>query len=310
MRRQRPLVDWFVYIAIRFAAMIFQMFPVNWNLITARMLTHVWCWITPRHLNRARGHLRLAYGDSWSEARINHVAFQSLQQMCMMAMEFFFTSRLINEISWYRYIRLHNIDKALEHLLTGRGAILVTGHYGSWELMGYTLSAFGFPLRAVMRPLDNPHLNRFLLEGRARRGLRLINKQGAAESAGPILEQGGLIGFIADQNAGRKGEFVDFFGTKASTYKSIALLAMLHEVPIIVGYARRISDRFEYEVGSNRIIEPHEWKDRPDPVHWITQEYTRAIEQFVREVPEQYLWIHRRWKSRPRNEKQPPALPR
>jgi len=116
-----------------------------------------------------------------------------------------------------------------------------------------------------------------------------------------------LLCFIADQNAGRKGEFVDFFGVKASTYKSIALLAMEHRVPIIAGYARRKSDRFEYELACNRIIEPEEWTDRPDPLHWLTQEYTAAIEAFVREAPEQYLWIHRRWKSRPRNERPTPS---
>ena len=77
---------------------------------------------------------------------------------------------------------------------------------------------------------------------------------------------------------------------------------MQHNVPILVGYARRLSDNFEYEVGCNRIIEPHEWSDKPDQLHWITQEYTSAIEQFIRQVPEQYLWIHRRWKTRPKDE--------
>jgi KDO2-lipid IV(A) lauroyltransferase len=77
---------------------------------------------------------------------------------------------------------------------------------------------------------------------------------------------------------------------------------MAAEVPIIVGYARRISDRLRYELGVERIIYPDEWRDREDPLRWITQEYTSAIERFVRRDPEQYLWIHRRWKSRPRGE--------
>ena len=85
-------------------------------------------------------------------------------------------------------------------------------------------------------------------------------------------------------------------------HATIALLAMECEVPILVGYARRTGDRFCYQARIPRIIRPEEWKDRDDPLHWITQEYTAAIEAFVREAPEQYLWVHRRWKSRPKAE--------
>ena len=96
---------------------------------------------------------------------------------------------------------------------------------------------------------------------------------------------------------------MEFFSRPASTYKAIGLLAMRYEAPIIIGYARRTGDRFRYEVGITRIIEPKEWADRDDPLAWVTQEYTRAIESFVRDEPSQYLWIHRRWKTRPRREK-------
>ncbi len=111
-----------------------------------------------------------------------------------------------------------------------------------------------------------------------------------------------FLGFLPDQNAGRKGVFVDFFGKKASTVKSVALLACEYEVPVIVGYCRRISDRFRHEVGVERVIWPEQWQDKQDPVHWITQEYASAIESYVRRWPDQYLWTHRRWKTRPREE--------
>ncbi len=302
MVRHRPVVDWLIYIALRLIAMILQMFPVNLNLKTARLLGRIWYGIMPRHRERARNHLRLAYGSRMSHRETDRLALRSMQQMTMMAVECLFTPRLISEWTWSRYVRLKDIDQALDLLLGRRGAILVTGHYGNWELIGFTLAALGFPLAAVMRPLDNPYLNQFLMEVRAKRGLRLLYKKGASQSAGEVLAGGGVLGFIADQNAGQKGEFVDFFGQKASTYKSIGLLAIEYNVPIIVGYARRLSNRFEYEVGCNRIIRPAEWAGREKQLHWITQEYTRAIECFVREAPEQYLWIHRRWKSRPRGE--------
>ncbi|HUN82519.1 MAG TPA: lysophospholipid acyltransferase family protein, partial [Phycisphaerae bacterium] len=156
---------------------------------------------------------------------------------------------------------------------------------------------------AVMRPLDNEYLNRYLLDRREQSGLKLLYKKGATRAAGDVIDSGGALCFIADQNAGSKGMFVDFFGKKASTYKSIGLLAMEREVPIIVGCARRSSwDRFQYEICVNRVIHPREWQDKDDPLRWITQEYSRAMEDFIRVAPEQYLWIHRRWKSRPKEE--------
>ena len=117
-----------------------------------------------------------------------------------------------------------------------------------------------------------------------------------------MLEKNGIVGFTADQNAGKKGIFVDFFGRKASAYKSIALLAMQFEVPVIIGYARRVGDRFRFRCGAQDIIYPEDWKSQEDPLRYITQRYTRAIEDFIRVEPDQYLWVHRRWKTRPKGE--------
>jgi KDO2-lipid IV(A) lauroyltransferase len=117
-----------------------------------------------------------------------------------------------------------------------------------------------------------------------------------------ILSEGASLGFIADQDAGRKGLFVDFFGRKASTYKSIGLLAITQNIPVCVGYARRKGD-FLFEIGTTRLITPEQWEDKKDPLLWLTQEYTSAIEKFIREEPSQYWWLHRRWKHQPKEKK-------
>jgi KDO2-lipid IV(A) lauroyltransferase len=254
----------------------------------------------PRHRIRARDHLRIAFGAALPEKQVDRLVLGSMQQMAMMAMELLFTPRLINPWTWPRYVWPGDLRAALDVLLDRRGAILLTGHYGNWELTGYLLATWGFDVVAVMRPLDNPYLNRYIMAMREKRGLRLLFKKGAIQSADEVLEGGGILAFIADQNAGRKGLFVDFFGRPASTYKSIGLLAMRHRVPIVVGGARRRSLRFEYDIIAPRVILPEEWEQQADPLRYITQEYTRAFEAIVREAPEQYLWIHRRWKSQPR----------
>ncbi len=123
-----------------------------------------------------------------------------------------------------------------------------------------------------------------------------------------IASTGSTLCFIVDQDAGRKGIFVDFFGRMASTYKSISLLAITNNIPIGVAYSRRVDNRFYFEMGVPRVILPEEWADKDDPLEWITAEYTKAIEKFVREDPSQYWWLHRRWKHRPKEEKEKSQL--
>lgn len=114
-----------------------------------------------------------------------------------------------------------------------------------------------------------------------------------------ILRTGGVLSFLADQDAGQRGLFVEFFGRPASTHKAIALLALEHRAPVVVGYARRMGPGFRYEVGCADVIDPDEWTGTADDARLLTQRYTSAIERIVRRDPEQYLWLHRRWKHQP-----------
>jgi KDO2-lipid IV(A) lauroyltransferase len=156
--------------------------------------------------------------------------------------------------------------------------------------------------------LDNKYISRYIYGIRERKGQKIVDKKGGAKLMEQISSSGTALGFTADQDAGRKGVFVDFFGRKASAYKSIGLLAITNNIPIAVGYARRIDDRFFFEIGVQRIIFPEEWADKDDPLTWVTAAYTSAIEDFVREDPEQYWWLHRRWKHRPKHERPQPSL--
>ena len=303
MKQQRGPAAWLVYFLVRSLIAVMEVFPLGWNLQTARLLAWIWRLLMPRHYRRARAHLEMALGGRYGPRALDRLAQQCLAATAMFAVEAVCLPRRITPLTFHRYVELHNFEAALAHMLRGRGAILVTGHYGSFELIGHLLACLGFPVAAVMRPLDNVYLNRFVVESRRRHGLRLLDKKGAMLHAYSLVRDGTLLAFIGDQDAGRRGMFVDFFGKSASTYKSIGLLAMRAEVPVIIGYARRHGHRPRYTVGVERILEPHQWRDRDDPLRWITQQYTAAIESFVRAEPSQYLWIHRRWKSRPRNER-------
>ncbi|NOS99812.1 MAG: lysophospholipid acyltransferase family protein [Phycisphaerales bacterium] len=303
VKRRSGLVAYLAYLAVRIGAFILQMFPLEANLRTMRFFGGWCCRLDRRRRTIARENLHRSLPELSNE-RLDAVTLRCFQHFAMLfGVELLCGFRAIDEWTWPRHVRLVNLQETVKLLLRRRGAILLTGHYGNFELTAYMLAALGFDAVAVMRPLDNVYLNRFLVATRGARGLKLLDKFGATTEAEDVLRRGGALGFVADQDAGRKGVFVDFFGRPASTYKSIALLAMTCDVPIVVGYARRIGDGFHYDLGVERIIQPEEWRGRDDPLTWITQEYTRAIESFVRAAPEQYLWLHRRWKTRPRNER-------
>ena len=289
-----------VYVAVRVTFAIMQVFPINWNLRTARMLALLWAWLMPRHRDRAIAHLGAALGDEYSPEEIRRIAHRCLESVTMFAVEVVCLPRLINAFNWNRYVRLVNVEETLGLIVEGKSLILVTGHYGSFELMGHLFACLGLDVAAVMRPLDNVYLNRFVVQSRQIHGLTMLDKTGAMYRVRELLAGGTLLAFIADQDAGSKGLFVDFFGRPASTYKSIGLLAIATGSPIVVGYTRRRGSIARYEVGVQRVIHPHEWADKDDPLRWVTQTFTSAIEAFIREAPEQYLWIHRRWKSQPR----------
>ena len=300
MKAKRGLKAYLVYLLVRVTLALLQVFPVERNLRSARWFARMWIRFMPRHRERALKHLTESFGDEYSPRELGDLADRCLEHWTMFAFEEVYTVRLINRFTWHRYINLVNFDEALGLLLEERGVLMVTGHYGHFELMGHFLACQGFEMAAVMRPLENVYLNEYLVRTRRTHGLRLLDKKGAMQSSRDILRSGAQLAFIADQDAGRKGIFVDFFGRPASTYKSIGLLAMGTRCPIVVGYARRRGNGFAYDVGVERIIYPAEWEAQADPLRWITQTYTSAIEAFVRAAPAQYLWIHRRWKSKPR----------
>jgi KDO2-lipid IV(A) lauroyltransferase len=220
-----------------------------------------------------------------------------------LGVEVLFTTRLIRLDTWAKYVELENFREVVKLMLRkDQGLVMLTGHYGNWEILGYLLATLGFPSVSIARPLDNPYVNDWVLGVRERQGQRIIGKTGATTEIVDVLSRKGTLGFIADQNAGSKGIFVDFFGRKASTYKSIGLVAMQFEVPVVIGYARRHPERFNFTVGVQDIIYPSDWKDESDPLRYITQRYTKALEDVVRAEPGQYLWVHRRWKTRPKGE--------
>jgi KDO2-lipid IV(A) lauroyltransferase len=302
-KKHNPVADWLAYIALRVLVLFLYLFDVETNLNTACFLGRLLWKHYHRGRKRALNNLRASYPEK-SEQWYCQTGRRSFEHIVMLAIDVLFTPRLAKKYNWRTYCRFKTAERAKWMMKEGSGMIMVAGHYSNFEIMGYMLGLFGFNVYSIARPLDNKFINKYLYDVRRRAGQKIIDKKGAADLMSQLTSSGATLCFIVDQDAGRKGIFVDFFGRKASTYKSIALLAITTNTPIGVGYSRRLDNHFFFEIGVNRIIMPEEWAEKENPLEWVTAEYTSAIEKFIREDPTQYWWLHRRWKHRPKDEQQ------
>jgi KDO2-lipid IV(A) lauroyltransferase len=196
----------------------------------------------------------------------------------------------------------------LPPLFSNRPALLATAHFGNWEASGYMIGLTGLKTYAIARVLDNPYLERFLKRLRQGTGQTLVAKKDDFDRLTGVLRAGGKLATLADQDAGPRGLFVDFFGRPASTHKAVALMALEYDAPLVVfgvprtppppGVPGAVEGMFFTQVTED-VIDPREYAGRPDAVRAITERYTAALERLIRRHPEQYFWLHRRWKTRP-----------
>jgi Kdo2-lipid IVA lauroyltransferase/acyltransferase len=190
-------------------------------------------------------------------------------------------------------------DEAQAALSLGRGLLLVTGHYGNWEIAAASVAARGVPIAAIVRRQGNRLVDERLQELRRNLGVETIYQGDAPARVPRILRKNGIVGIVGDQDARRKGLFVPFFGRPASTHRGPALFAMRLNAPVFSTIARRVSDtEVKYEIAGERV-DYERTGDLDADVEALTAELARRLERQIRIAPEQYFWFHRRWKSRP-----------
>ena len=197
--------------------------------------------------------------------------------------------------------------EGLEHIVSaqqrGRGVILFTGHVGAWELTSFALSLFGHPLSFLVRRIDNPKIETLIDRARTRLGNRTIDKTSAAREMLQIMQTGGTLGLLVDLNTlDREAIFVDFFGHPASTTFMLAKLALRTGADVLPIFAPWDKERgcFLLKVDEPLIID--RTGDEEEDVRRLTQSFTSVVEDYVRRYPDQWLWIHRRWRTRPPGE--------
>ncbi len=300
---RQKAVWWLQYAALRFVQMVLGCFPIDLNLATARLAGAILYRLDARHRKIALANLRAAFPEAPDPA-LRRVARRSFQHMIMVGAEVLQMNRLTQFNAFFKHFELgEGMQEYFALLSENRPCLVVGGHFGNWELGAYCMAAMGYPTVSVGRPLDNPLLDKHIRRLREAAGQAILSKFGMTELAMSHLERGMRLAFPADQDAGRRGFFVPFFGRKASVYKSIAYLALEQQAPIIVGGAYRLGDRFRYRGVVTDVIDPADYERGLDGAVAITARFTAALERLVRMAPDQYLWVHRRWKTRPPEER-------
>jgi len=186
----------------------------------------------------------------------------------------------------------------LEKLRGESGIVFATAHFGAWEVAGAALPRGGYPVWSMMRGFRNTFADKHIRDMRRATGARMLEKHGALRHIIRLLRQGEHVALLIDQDARRHGIFVEFFGRPACTTPAPASLALRTGAPIAFGYARRIGpERFRIVIDD--VIVPNQDADTQQEILRITQRLTSDLERLVREHPTEWLWLHRRWKTKP-----------
>jgi KDO2-lipid IV(A) lauroyltransferase len=194
-------------------------------------------------------------------------------------------------------------ENFLEGQRRGKGVLYLTGHIGAWELSSFAHALYGFPLHYVARPLDNPRVDDLVNRYRCLSGNRPVFKNESARALLKILRDAGTVGILADQNTMRdEGVFVDFFGKPACTTTGLARVALHTDAAVVPGYAYWDDGIRKYRLRFEPPVELSRSGDTERDVFINTQKFTKVIESIVRQHPEQWVWAHARWKTRPKGE--------
>lgn len=306
MAKKRGKIIWIEYAAARLALGLLGLLPRGAAIRIATWILLVVPKVLPKLRRTGLRNLEIAFPEKTVAERetILRGTFRNL-------------GRVLGDLSQIRKYTRERLGQLIDFNLddesksvyemqkAGQGILITTGHLGNWEMLVLGFAALYEPISYLARPLDNPKLDDMLNERRTIFGNTPINKKNSARLAIAILKNGGILGILSDVNAQQKeGVFVPFFGVPACTSSGAAVMAIRSNAliyPTFCVWDER-SKRYQFVHGS--LLTPADSGDRKQDIVDTTAAFTAEIEKIIREYPDQWMWIHRRWKTRPRGEKE------
>jgi KDO2-lipid IV(A) lauroyltransferase len=290
--------EWFEYAAVWVILKTMGALPRTVARAFAVTVTRLLFWTQPRLRKTAEFNLLLAFPE-WTPAQVEDAIRKMVRYLGWMAVEFARFPRLTKE-NIEDLVILDGHENFLEGQRRGKGVMYLTGHIGAWELSSFAHALYGYPLHYMARPLDNKRLDALVNQYRCASGNKPIFKNESARTMLRILKDSATIGILADQNTlPAEGVFVDFFGKQACTTTGIARVASHTGAAVVPGYAYWDETIQKYRLRFEPPVELIETGDTERDVLENTQRFAKVIEEIIRKHPDQWVWIHKRWKTRP-----------
>ena len=305
----RWLRDWLIYLLVRFFVCLVQAVRPETCNVFARWLAVLACDVIGIRRRTVDENIHLVFPDLTPPQR-RLLARRMWEHLLLMVCEIAQAPRKIHETNWRHYIDLHRHRDAVRYLLDQRPIVLVSGHYGNFELTSYVIGLLGFPSFSIARRLDNPFLERYVHRFRSANGQFILPTDGSSGQVDEVLRSGGTIALLGDQRAGPRGCWVDFLGRPASCHKAVALFTLISGAPLLVCYGRRVGGPLQVKIGVEAIADPHQAGDHLSGVKELTRWYNAALERIILADPCQYWWLHRRWKGDPNERRRRPQSDR
>lgn len=293
------LTDFAAYFGCRIGMCILQSLSPSLALWTVESAASIFFRFNRRRRAVAVDNLRHAFPGRYNDEELDEMALKIYRHFATALLDILLMPRKLTSGNWRHSLCLGEYPRLQAILDTGRPIIVLTAHYGNWEVAAHCLGLAGVRSHLVARPIDNPYLDDLARTYRQLTGHRVLSKKGDIRRMSEVLDANETLCTLGDQNAGAHGMFVDFFGRPASTHKAIARLAQRSGAVIAVVGMQKTGGLLEYTLRVMDIIQPEEFADHADATRAITQRFTAAVEQMVRLDPVQYFWLHRRWKHKP-----------
>jgi KDO2-lipid IV(A) lauroyltransferase len=257
--------------------------------------------LLPKLRKTAETNLRIAFPD-WSDAQRKALIRAMLRNLGWMAAEFASFPRYTKE-NIGQFVVLDGHENFLEAQRRGKGVLILTGHIGAWELSSFAHALYGFPLHYMARPIENTRIDALVNGYRCRAGNQPIFKNESARAMLKILKDAGTIGILADQNTmPEEAVFVDFFGKAASTTTGIARVALHTDAAVVPGYVIWDERLQKYRLRFEPPVELIRTGNLERDILENTRRFAKVLEEIIRKYPDQWVWVHGRWNTRPQGE--------
>lgn len=293
------LKDRLEYLPLSLLAGFFRLLPRRIALKIGESLGVFIYYMSSRHRRITLDNLKIAYGNDKDDKELEEIAKSAFKNIGRVAAEFAKMTSYKKDFvkSIIETSGLENLEKAVKER---KGIILLGGHLGNWELLAFSLSLSGYPLNLIARPLDNPLVDNFVLKHRTAGGNKVIAKKSALKDILQCLKNKERVGILLDQNvAQQEGIFVDFFGRIACTSFGLSLIALKIDVIILPIFLVYIGNgRYKQLIGNE--VEIKRSGNFEEDLAYNTALFTKVIESYIKQYPEQWFWAHRRWKTQPK----------